>query len=572
MKQNLKRILPVLLVMLVIASMVWYLFVYDRDFTRDMLIELARYSEKQGNPAVAAWLYDRAYEQSGGDEKVAIELAQQFIANGNYTKAEYTLANAIADGGSADLYIALCKTYVQQGKLKDAVTMLDRIADPTVKAQLEAMRPAAPVIDTEPGNYSEYLTVTVTAPDGGLLVSTDRSYPAGTGTADSASVTLVGGENFISALSVSPNGLVSPLSTFKYTVGGVVEELVISDSAMDSLIRKTLGYSSAKKLLTSDLWTITKLTLPKEVLSSADLAFLPYLQELTVENSTIADWSSLEKLPLLTKLTMVNCTVSTKDLQAIGSLKNLTELTLSDCGLANIDGLKEATQIVKLDLSNNSIRNLAPLSFYGAITHLNLSRNALEDLNSISSLGTLQVLDVSNNLLESIAPLASCTQLRQLIVSGNKLQSLGGIVSMTLLEALDLSNNALTDVTVLAECLTLRELNISRNGLTDISMLSALTKLEVLDFSDNQVTALPAWEADCALTTINGNNNQLTTISTLAGYANLNSVLMDHNKITSVSALINCPHLMRISIFGNPAQDVEELKDAGIIVHYTPKV
>lgn len=572
MKQNLKRILPVLLVLLVIASMVWYLFVYDRDFTRDMLIELARYSEKQGNPAVAAWFYDRAYEQSGGDEAVAIELAQQFIANGNYTKAEYTLAKAISDGGSADLYIALCKTYVEQGKLKDAVTMLDRIADPTVKAQIEAIRPAAPVADTESGEYSEYLTVTVTAPDGGLLFSTDRNYPSGSSTASSASVTLTGGENYIYALSVSPNGLVSPLSNFKYTVGGVIEELVISDSAMDTLIRKTLGYSSAKKLLTSDLWAITKLTLPKEVLSSADLAFLPYLQELTVEDSTIADWSSLAKLPLLTKLTMVNCTVSTKDLQAIGSLKNLTELTLHNCGISNIEGLKGATQIVKLDLSNNSIKNLAPLSFYASLTQLNLSRNALEDLNSISSLGTLQELDVSHNLLVSIAPLASCTQLRQLNVSGNKLQSLGGIVSLTLLETLDVSVNALADVTSLAECLTLRELNISRNALTDISMLSALTKLEIFDFSDNQVTALPTWETNCALTILNGNNNQLTTISTLAGYANLNSILMDHNKIGSVSALINCPQLMRISIFGNPAQDVDGLKEAGIIVHYTPNV
>ena len=133
MKRALKRILPILLGIVVIVSIVWYLFVYDRDFTRDMLLTQARFFEGQGNHTVAAWLYDQAYRQSEDNESVAIELAEQFKAAGNYTKAEYTLSNAIADGGSAELYVALCKTYVEQDKLLDAVTMLDNITDAAVQ-------------------------------------------------------------------------------------------------------------------------------------------------------------------------------------------------------------------------------------------------------------------------------------------------------------------------------------------------------------------------------------------------------------------------------------------------------
>ena len=113
MKHNLKRILPILLAIIVIFSVVWYLFVYDRDFTRDMLIQQARHFEDQGNRTLAVWLYNQAYIQSGEDDDVAIELAERFKAIGDYTKAERTLTNAIKDGGSLDLYIALCKTYVE---------------------------------------------------------------------------------------------------------------------------------------------------------------------------------------------------------------------------------------------------------------------------------------------------------------------------------------------------------------------------------------------------------------------------------------------------------------------------
>ena len=75
MKKALKIIIPILLALLVLGSIVWYLLVYDRIFTRDMLLTQARNQESKGNHAFAAWLYDKAYYQSSKDPSVAIELA-----------------------------------------------------------------------------------------------------------------------------------------------------------------------------------------------------------------------------------------------------------------------------------------------------------------------------------------------------------------------------------------------------------------------------------------------------------------------------------------------------------------
>ena len=61
----------------------------DREFTRDVLLQQARYYESQGKHNIAEWFYNTAYAHADNDETVAIELANQYKSTGNYTKAEY---------------------------------------------------------------------------------------------------------------------------------------------------------------------------------------------------------------------------------------------------------------------------------------------------------------------------------------------------------------------------------------------------------------------------------------------------------------------------------------------------
>ena len=42
MKKLIHFLVPLLMIVLVIASIGWYLFVYDRAFTRDLLLQQAR--------------------------------------------------------------------------------------------------------------------------------------------------------------------------------------------------------------------------------------------------------------------------------------------------------------------------------------------------------------------------------------------------------------------------------------------------------------------------------------------------------------------------------------------------
>ena len=570
MNRALKRILPILLAIVIICSCVWYLFVYDRGFTRDFLLNQARYFEAHGQHEIAAWLYTTAYSQVDDNEIIAIELAEHFKSIGNYTKAEITLRDAIADGGSAELYIALCKTFVEQNKLLDAVDMLDNISNPTIKAELDALRPKLPTVSAEPGFYSQYITVTLSDYEGKLYATTDGTYPSTGSSPSSGEFTLVGGENRIFALVLGENGLVSPLAIYGYTVGGVVEEVTLKDSVIDAAVRKKLGVSADATLQSDQLWKITSLKLTGGVKSYEDLAYLTGLETLTIQGGTGDSLEGLRNMAYLSSLTLTDCLVSTEDLQVIGALPSLTKLTLSGCSLSNIEPLGTASKLTYLNLSNNTIRDLSPLSFMTGLKELDVSHNALDSLNALSTLSALKTLDVSYNALSSLTPLGTCESLTKLYVGNNVLESLSGVENIPKLSTLSAPFNSLTDVTALQTMNSLTNLDISNNKLTDISCLASLNKLQKLNFSRNEVKKLPEWELDCALVTIDGSYNKLGSITTLAGYKHLNEVIMDYNQLYYVNSLANCPKLVKVSVYGNEISDVSELTKKDIIVNYNP--
>lgn len=570
MKNFLKKLVPIMLALLIIASLVWYCFVYDRDFTRDMLLKQARLQSTNGNPKVASWFYDLAYEHSGQDENVAIELANQFKAEGNYTKAEYTLSNAIADGGTAELYIALCKTYVEQDKLLDAVNMLDNIAVADIRNEIDALRPAAPVSDPLSGFYSQYISVKLNGSDDVIYYSTDGEYPSINGEIYTEPFTLGGGETTIYAVSVADSGLVSPLSIMGFTVGGVIEEVSFHDRVIENSIRSLINRVDEKPLYSNELWSIKSYTMPEDAQYVDDLTKLSYLNSLYISNQTFDSLRFLTSLTDLTELTLTSCRFQPEDLNIIAALPNLKRLTLSDCALSTIAGLEKAQNLEYINLNNNTIRNLEPLTQLMKLREIALSHNALTGLNALSSLSNLENLDVSYNSLTSIAPITTCKKLSLLNVDHNELSGLSAIDNLPALRYLTASNNALTDISVLGNCISLAELYIANNQIQDISSLATLVNLEIFDFSSNTVTNLPAWPDSGKLRTIYGSHNEVQSLDNLKNQMNLTHIYMDYNKITSVSALETCYKLVMVNVYGNEISEVDALTKHDVIVNWDP--
>ena len=571
MKKIMKRIVPLLLIVALIASACWYIFVYDRETVRDFLMAQARSCAQNGHFEAAAWFYDISYEFAGEDENVAIDLAQIYKDSGNYTKAEYTLASAIADGATSELYMALCRTYVEQDKLLDAVNMLDKVADPAIKAELDALRPAAPTPDFVPGFYSQYISLNFTHEGGTLYVSTDGEYPSTADTPCVTPVALEGGETKIYAVTVGDNGLVSPLAILSYTVGGVIEEVEFADAAIEELIQEQLMFGHETVIYSDDLWDITELTVPAEAIDLSDLRHLLYLEKLSLTNRQIDDLSFLEGMTRLKSLDLSGCTISA-DMNVLKTLPALEELSLRSCSISSLSFLEGAPSLKKLDLSRNAVGNLSVLSTISTLQSIDLSDNAVADLTPLGGLMDLTSLNVAENVLTSVAPIRNCLKLTTLDVSDNKLTEIASLQKLTGLTSFRAEKNKLTDCASLAGCTELRKLDISHNQLTDITMLSGLTKLTEFDFSYNQCTALPAWSSS-SLVTIDGAYNALTSLEQLDKISSLNYVYMDYNaEVSRIDFLADNPNMVQINVFGTKVTQSQANKciDRSIIVNYDP--
>ena len=156
MKYILKIFLIVLLVVAIIGAACWFFLVQRPDLTMSVFAYWGDHFYDAGRYNRAVSLYETACRLDPQNANLPVRLAQAYINSGNYTKAEYTLVSAITNNPeSVQLYVALSKTYIAQDKILDAEQMLDRITSSDVKAQIDALRPRAPVLSPESGYYSE---------------------------------------------------------------------------------------------------------------------------------------------------------------------------------------------------------------------------------------------------------------------------------------------------------------------------------------------------------------------------------------------------------------------------------
>ncbi len=570
MKRFLHKIFPLLMSVVIILSIAWFLFQFDPGFTRDILLRQARWFEGKGNHSAAVWCYDLAYKQSNGSDEVAMELARQFQDIGNDSKAEYTLLKALEDGGSIELYTALSKLYVEQGKLRDAVLLLDN-ADWKIREQLSAVRPAVPTVSLDPGSYDEYLSVALTCDSGTIYVSTDGDYPSSVTDAYTEPIQLPEGETSIIAISVGDDGLVSSMAVYSYTIHNVVEQVTFVDATLEAAIRSQLGLDADQPIYSNVLWEIQELTLPAEIGTCADLKWLRNLQTLNIQDASIDSLDILTELSHLQELNIRGTILSSEMLDAIGCVTTLQQLILSNCAISSISSLANLEQLQYLDLSDNTIRDLSGLSAMTGLKHLDLHGNALINLSGLEDLTNLIYLDVSYNSLTSIQTVENLKSLAYLNVSSNALRSLDGMEELSQITHFIAQHNELLYIDALRNCRKIVYLDVSHNTLLNVNVTSSLLTLKELYFDHNDVTQLPRYSIGCALTTISGCYNQLTSLNSLTGLKYLSYIYMDYNEdITSISFLASCPELKEVFVYGTRVKNVSALTEKGIYVVYSP--
>jgi len=428
-----------------------------------------------------------------------------------------------------------------------------------------------PTISHEPGFYNQYISLSIACDNGALYVNTHGEYPSIDKDLYTEPIALQAGETVLYCLAVGENGLVSPLGLYGYTVGGVVEEVVFSDGAIEASIRQLLNVGPNTTIFTNDLWPIQEFTVPAETENYADLAYLSRLVTLTMENAPAGALFGIGTLPYLENLTMTGSDLSSEDLTALGTMTTLKHLVLSDCGISSTGSFASLTALETLDLTNNTVRNLDFLTGMTNLQKLYLGSNAVTNLSAVSSLTALTELDVSHNSITGISPVGSLMNLKVLNASHNNITEADVLKQLPGLTELDISFNSITDVTALAACTKLVSLNISNNAILDVAAVGAISTLESFSMANNQVSVLPAFGKDSALMTIDASYNLLTDVEALRGLPSLNTVNVDYNEaIESLEPLDDCYLLIQVNAYGTLVTDVTFLTEKSIVVNYNP--
>lgn len=95
-------------------------------------------------------------------------------------------------------------------------------------------------------------------------------------------------------------------------------------------------------------------------------------------------------------------------------LESILFLKLRGLGICDLGCIGECINLERLDISGNSITNLAPLSSLRLLLVLNVSANRISNLEAISSCDSLQSLNVAGNQISSIENLHCLQSLRKL--------------------------------------------------------------------------------------------------------------------------------------------------------------
>ena len=171
-----------------------------------------------------------------------------------------------------------------------------------------------------------------------------------------------------------------------------------------------------------------------------------------------------------------------------------------------IAGEEYSTDLTELDLSSRYLTDadIEPLQYMVNLTRLDLRQNQLTDLTPLSGLTRLKSLELRGNNLSDLSPLANLTELEELRLGGSdsgvnnpNIQDLTPLSGLKKLETLVIPGNSqIRDLTPISGLTGLREFSMSGDSsagaylIDDLSPLSGLTNLEHLSVTISGVDSL----------------------------------------------------------------------------------
>ena len=221
-------------------------------------------------------------------------------------------------------------------------------------------------------------------------------------------------------------------------------------------------------------------------------------------------------------------------------MESLRSMDASGREVRSLAGLGCATELTWLNLTDNGISDVSPLSRLTALEVVILGHNQIMDVGPLSGLTALEWLYLNSNQISDVTPLSRLTTLGWLGLRNNQISDVSPLSSLANLESLDLGNNRISDLSPLSGLTALESLVLHANQVSDVSPLSDLTSLkEWLELSENRISNLSPLSGLTAVKFLGLGNNQISNVSPLSGLTALRWLNLRYNRISNIGALVS---------------------------------
>lgn len=130
------------------------------------------------------------------------------------------------------------------------------------------------------------------------------------------------------------------------------------------------------------------------------------IKYLSLSDNPITDIGSLEDLKYISTLDLSDTQI--KDFSVIENFKELTSLSMWSTSISNLDfGVEKLIKLESLDVSYNSISDIAKLAELTNLTHLSLTSNQIHDVAPLAKLKNLEYLYLMDNPIQDFSPIRS---------------------------------------------------------------------------------------------------------------------------------------------------------------------
>lgn len=467
---------------------------------------------QSGEYAQSLELYLTAMEKNAKDMDARIGVVKCQIELGNYEIADMNLSMAQQIDPSS---IEICEMYLKMSQATDGIYYAQTAVDLAMQYGHDAILadvPAAPVIDQEPGDYSDRISLTITcaAPDAEVYVNLENSLNSEYylhNAKYTEPIILLRGENTVSVYSMK-NGIPSETVTQTYSVNYDSFEVTFKEPVIEELVRLTIG-KAAGPITNYDCEKVTELDWYSlqsvysnyntyrnlKIHSLEDLHYLPCVNYFSLSYQTeIEDYSPLKYCPMIYQVSIYECELPDTDF--VRYLPQLSYLYLQETKVSDYSGLE-------------SLTDLYGLSVYGDDSDVTID-------HIVRNNKQLHYLSIGDTRLEDYSILLEMENLSTLYVHGVTYADYSVIGQLTNLESLDITydydrreyDKSIGDISFLPQMQKLQYLYLNGvNKASDLEYIKQLPNLTTLylyncDATNDQaamnalIQALP----NCAIT------------------------------------------------------------------------